>query len=213
MNNEVIELFDRYKTLHKNYQILLKKRKLEEIEIADFLNETVSSDLEKHRELCAEALVEMLEKEPKPQLAYSEWISSAANGSDFYLLDILLCVKTKFGYIDYSNTDLFLLKYLFEFFENFHDDEKENYAKYLFEQLIDVQENDLDIFSELLERIFSLSKAPKWFDNFYDQIMKLVTRAPVNQRTISAVKMGLSITTTPDIKEFLEEYLEFIKLP
>jgi len=208
MDKNVSEHLSEYKSQYRKYNSLMRKVVMRVISYDDLLSEVDPKEVERLREICVGEYADILEKEGNKELKFFQLIRSATSTDDFYLLEVLLLVKGKVTGVDFTDADLFLLTYFGKYFEKNVDDEDMRYAKYLFEWILDVLDRDTEECSEILERIFSLGKPPQWYEGFYDQIMKLTLRAPVNGKTFSAVKKGLSITTTGDIKEFLEEYLE-----
>lgn len=206
---EITANFRQYELNYKKYRLLIQRVRLGIIDLDDLFKEVDQHEIDRLRELCVDEYANALNgEEPNKGLVYYEWIKSVAGNNDLYLLEVLILVATKVTDINYERVDLFLLNYFVEQFEKSDDEDHINYAKYLFEWILDTLDNDTKECTEMLERIFSLDKPPRWYDGFYDQLMKLTLRAPVNERTFSAVKQGLLIETTPEIKEFLEEYLE-----
>jgi len=208
MNKNISKHFSQYKSQYEKYNFLMGKVHLDVIDYDDLLKEVNPHDVERLRDLCVDEYADVLKALSDKETIYYEWITSVTEDDDFYLLEVLLFVKTRVANVDFTNANLFLLNYFVEYFARSEDEENIKYAKYLFEWILDVLDNETEECSDILERIFSLSKPPEWFEGFYDQIRKLTLRAPVNEKTFSAVKKGLLITTIPDIREFLEEYLE-----
>ncbi|WP_147323478.1 hypothetical protein [Chitinophaga silvatica] len=186
----------------------MKKVQMGTMGYDDLLREIDPRSIEKLRALCEDDYAKALNEVSDTGSVFFEWIRNAAEEHDFYLLEVLISVKSEVENVDYTCINLYLLNYFVECFEKLEDEEDISYAKYLFEWILDVLDNETEECTGILERIFSLGKPPEWYVGFYDQIMKLTLRAPVNEKTFSAVKKGLSVETTPDIRTFLEEYLE-----
>jgi hypothetical protein len=208
MNRNISKHFSQYKTQYEKYNLLMEKVHLDVIEYDDLLREVNPHEVERLRDLCVDEYANVLKAVSDKELVYYEWIKSVTGEDNLYLLEVLLFLKTRVTNVDFTNANLFLLNYFVKYFARSEDEGNTKYAKYLFEWILDVLDNETEECSDILESIFSLGKPPEWFEGFYDQIRKLTLRARVNEKTFSAVKKGLLITTTPDIKEFLEEYLE-----
>ncbi|RFS21167.1 hypothetical protein DVR12_17695 [Chitinophaga silvatica] len=208
MDRNISKYLNQFESESKKYEFLMRKVQMGAVTYDDLRREIDLREIEKLRTLCIDEYANILKKESDLESVFYEWIKTATDNDDFYLLEVLLLVETRVTNVDFTRVDLHLLNYFVEYFGKSVDLENMNHAKYLFEWVPDVLDNDTEECSEILERIFLLGKPSEWYEGFYDQIMKLTLRAPVNEKTFSAVKKGLSVETTPEIRTFLEEYLE-----
>ena len=154
---------------------------------------------------CLTQYVANLEKYPDHKAEYFNDLRAAATEDDHYLIEILLRVPTKLPLLDPA-IDIFLLRYLLSFFKRSNDDKANSYAKYLFEQVLDTADHFLEEYIEFVDELFSLGKDPAWYDDFYDQINKLIYIAPVCEQTLAAVKKGL-VVTTEGIRSDIQDYI------
>jgi hypothetical protein len=124
------------------------------------------------------------------------------------MLEVLDAVPAHCEMVVQVAVDEFLLSYYVDFFKRTTDAYDTSKAQMLFERVLDTSEPDLDIYTRVIDEIFSMGKDPEWFAGFYHGIWKLLRRAPDNHETLLAVQKGL-IGTGKDIKEDIEEIIAY----
>ncbi|WP_153798135.1 hypothetical protein [Foetidibacter luteolus] len=146
-------------------------------------------------------------KETNYETAYLEDIKEAVLKDDLNLLELLLTVPMKLK-VSNQNINLFVLNYLASFLERETTNRHwEWQAKSIFEQVLDTADNYLPEYIEIADKIFSLNKPSEWYEDFYDQINKLILRMPINEKAFYAIKKGLSISL-PEVHEDLVDFIE-----
>ncbi|SDF55399.1 hypothetical protein [Chitinophaga filiformis] len=153
-------------------------------------------------ELCAKSYCEQLAQQPEHDWIrlYFEDIKRAAGIDDLEMLFILDYIPAEMQLVVPIAIDEFLLSYYVGFFKNTTNKYEISISQMLFERVLDTSEPDLDIYTWVIDEIFSMGKDPGWFTEFHRGVEKLLLRAAVNQETLQAMKKGLT-GTSMEIRE------------
>ncbi len=161
-------------------------------------------------DLCVTSYCDKLVQSPESDwvTVYCNDIKEAAGADDLHMLRVLKFVPARSGIIVPDEVDGFLLSYYVGFFKRAKSKDEIVRAQLLFEQVLDTSEPDLDIYTWVIDEIFSMNNGREWYLQFYRGIEKLLLQAPINQKTLHAMKKGLT-GTTQDIKERIEGIIAY----
>jgi hypothetical protein len=202
-----LNLLGKYISLSERYKDLVVEETKGEISYDDVLKEINPLEIEELRDHCVNAYSNELAKFDNYKEEYFKDIKEATLKDNLYLIEVLIFSQSRISGLIIPEIDLFLLKYLIGCFKKFKDKRRNWFAKYLFEQVLDTADHDLDDYTKIIDEIFLLNKEGSWYDDFYDQVRKIIYIAPVNAKTLAAVKNGLT-GTTEEIKEIIEDYIK-----
>lgn len=160
--------------------------------------------------LCAKSYCEKLTQlsEDERVTMYFEDTKKAAGVDDLEMLLVLDAVPGEAQLIVPVEFDEFLLSYYVAFFKRAIDKHEISTSQMLFERILDTSESGLDIYTWVIDEIFSMGKGPEWYAPFFHGVHKLLVRAPVNHETLRAMKKGLT-GTSKDIKEEIEGIIAY----
>lgn len=181
-----------------------------EITSDEFFEQLHSNMLYELCELCAKSYCEKLTQLPEDERVtlYFEDTKEAAGVDDLEMLLVLDAVPGEAQLIVPVELDEFLLSYYVAFFKRTIDKHEISTSQMLFERILDTSESGLDIYTWVIDEIFSMDKGPEWYALFFHGVHKLLVRAPVNQLTLQAMKKGLT-GTSKDIKEEIEGIIAY----
>ena len=160
--------------------------------------------------LCAKSYCDGLALFPEQEWSrlYFEDIKDAARKDDLGMMEVLFDVFSHCRIVVPLEFDEFLLSYFISFFKRITDVYEIIRVQSLFERVISNSEQDLDIYSSMIDEIFSMNKNPEWFAEFYWGVSKLLYRAPKSQETLLAMRKGL-MGTGPKIKREIERIIAY----
>lgn len=203
-------LLQRYRQATAEGKSLSDKYGRGEITPEEFFEQLQSDTSHELCELCAKSYCEQLAQQPEDDWIrlYFEDIKSAAGADDLEMLLVLDDIPAEMQLIVPVAIDEFLLFYYVGFFRNTADKYEISISQMLFERVLDTSESDLEIYTWVIDEIFSMGKDPKWFTEFHRGVEKLLLRAPVNQETLQAMKKGLTGTSV-EIREDIEGIITY----
>ncbi|SHN40636.1 hypothetical protein [Chitinophaga sp. CF418] len=203
-------LWQRYKQAVASGKELSAKFERGEITSDEFFVQLQADTSHELCELCAKSYCEKLTQIPEHERVtlYFNDIKIAAGADDLEMLLVLDEVPAESGIIVPVKIDEFLLSYYTGFFKRATNKQEIFTAQMLFERVLDTSDDDLDIYTRVMDEIFSMGKGEEWFAEFYRGVEKLLLRAPVNQETLQAMQKGVT-GTGPLIKEKIESIIAY----
>lgn len=130
--------------------------------------------------------------------------------SNYYInmVEILILAGEKIRMLD-NNILGYVLNQLINYFKLENVTRQDDWlAKNIFEHILDISENDIECYYDAIVNLFNLNKSIQWYQDFHQQIIKLIYKLTPNKLILDAVKKGLSIGVS-DIQEDLIAYIKY----
>ncbi|GEP93125.1 hypothetical protein SAMN05660909_01319 [Chitinophaga terrae (ex Kim and Jung 2007)] len=202
--------FKRYIEEYNNYQEYSRQRFLR---LKDAPSEGYNSEFKspieymKLRKIAKDEYIDEISKSSNLNQLFLEDLDTALKNRNWFQLEILIDARDVVTDVDLrTQQELRILDFLCTYIKEKDDPKAFDFAEYLFEQVLDTAEHNVEGYSDIIIKLAKLNKPLDWYYNFRDQIIKLIYIAVINQKTLIAVRV-LKEVLPDDMKEIIDEYI------